>query len=203
MPLADVVRVSPGRPAGETEWLLSRAAVVEEVGQKRTRWRGTDREFDSLREYVAGDELRRMGAREVLIEPGAHDAVAALLGSWNDLPLRALDEAAPPDAELCEALRQRFGSEAIGGLSGGGGGSRSGASRLRRRRSSALRPPTVSEQFRKQLNSLTERLTASDPIYVRCVKPNETKRPNSMDAAKCITASMPCSRSAASTACVS
>ncbi|MEE8408568.1 MAG: DNA mismatch repair protein MutS, partial [Myxococcota bacterium] len=69
---------------------------------------------------LLGDELRRMGAREVLVEPGAHDAITELLGPWNELPLRSLTDPPPPDAELRKALRQRFGSDAIAGLDNGG-----------------------------------------------------------------------------------
>jgi uncharacterized protein (DUF58 family) len=52
--------VLPGRPPGETEWLLSHAAALEEVGQRRTRRRGAEQEFESLRDYVVGDEIRRI-----------------------------------------------------------------------------------------------------------------------------------------------
>src|SRR5262245_23928825 len=60
IPLADRVRVSPGRPAAETDWILNRLAFFEEAGEKKTRRKGTDREFESLREYVPGDEIRRI-----------------------------------------------------------------------------------------------------------------------------------------------
>jgi len=59
-PEENSLTLSPGRPARETEWLLTRAAILEEAGQRRTRKRGIDREFESLREYVVGDEIRRM-----------------------------------------------------------------------------------------------------------------------------------------------
>ena len=58
--LDDATVIAPGRPAGETEWLLSRVAALTEQGQRRTRKRGMDREFDSLRDYVVGDEVRRI-----------------------------------------------------------------------------------------------------------------------------------------------
>jgi uncharacterized protein (DUF58 family) len=60
VPLADRVLVAPGRPSGETEALLSRAAVIEEAGERTMRRRGSEREFESLREYVTGDEVRRI-----------------------------------------------------------------------------------------------------------------------------------------------
>lgn len=52
--------VIPGRPAGETEWLLSQAAAIEELGRKRIRRKGAEQDFESLREYVVGDPLRRL-----------------------------------------------------------------------------------------------------------------------------------------------
>ncbi|MEE8409108.1 MAG: DNA mismatch repair protein MutS, partial [Myxococcota bacterium] len=73
---------------------------------------------------LLGDELRRMGASEVLVEPGAHDAITELLGPWNELPLRSLADPPQPDAELRKALRQRFGSDAIAGLDNGGAAER-------------------------------------------------------------------------------
>ena len=60
IPLRDRISVSPGRPAAETDWILSRVALLEEAGEKKTRRKGMDREFESLREYVVGDEIRRM-----------------------------------------------------------------------------------------------------------------------------------------------
>ncbi|RMG15826.1 MAG: DUF58 domain-containing protein [Planctomycetota bacterium] len=54
------VLVLPGRPAGETEWLLAQAATIDELGQRRVRQRGAEREFESLREYVVGDEVRKI-----------------------------------------------------------------------------------------------------------------------------------------------
>ncbi len=61
--LDDRVVVAPGRPAGETEWLLSRVATLEEMGQRTIRRLGAAQEFESLREYVVGDELRRIDWR--------------------------------------------------------------------------------------------------------------------------------------------
>ena len=48
----------------------------------------------------------------------------------------------------------------------------------------ALRPPTISQQFRKQLNSLVSTLNSCDPHYVRCVKPNDKKKMEVFDMAK-------------------
>jgi uncharacterized protein (DUF58 family) len=56
----DELRVAPGRPPGELAWLLSRAALLSEAGAKRLRRMGGDWEFESLRDYVPGDELRRI-----------------------------------------------------------------------------------------------------------------------------------------------
>jgi len=56
----DLVRSSPGRPAGEVAVLLARAAALQEVGSRRTHRRGSEWEFDSLREYVIGDEPRHL-----------------------------------------------------------------------------------------------------------------------------------------------
>ncbi|MCO5165514.1 MAG: DUF58 domain-containing protein [Planctomycetes bacterium] len=54
------VVVLPGRPAGETQWLLARVAAEEECGPHPHARRGADWEFDHLREWVPGDELRRV-----------------------------------------------------------------------------------------------------------------------------------------------
>ena len=58
LPARNDLRVLPGRPAGETEALLARAAQLAEQGERKLRRRGADREFESLREYVVGDDLR-------------------------------------------------------------------------------------------------------------------------------------------------
>lgn len=58
--LGDEVVVAPGRPPGETEWLLTRVALIEEQGRRTLRRPGSADEFESLREYVVGDELRRI-----------------------------------------------------------------------------------------------------------------------------------------------
>ncbi|MCZ6603067.1 MAG: DUF58 domain-containing protein [Planctomycetota bacterium] len=54
----DVVKVLPGRPSGETEALLARAHLLDRVGDRPIRFLGQDREFESIREYVQGDDLR-------------------------------------------------------------------------------------------------------------------------------------------------
>ena len=58
--LQDKLAVAPGRPAGETAWLLSRASLVEETGEQKGRRTQASWEFESLREYVIGDEVRRI-----------------------------------------------------------------------------------------------------------------------------------------------
>ncbi|XP_060048547.1 unconventional myosin-Ih [Erinaceus europaeus] len=43
------------------------------------------------------------------------------------------------------------------------------------------RPPTVGTQFKNSLSSLLEILTAKEPSYIRCIKPNEQKEPSKFD----------------------
>lgn len=43
------------------------------------------------------------------------------------------------------------------------------------------RPPTVGRQFRIQVNKLMKALQACTPHYIRCIKPNTTKRPKDWD----------------------
>ncbi|CAB3408384.1 unnamed protein product [Caenorhabditis bovis] len=43
------------------------------------------------------------------------------------------------------------------------------------------RPTTFSTKIRTQANSLVESLMKCSPHYIRCIKPNETKRPNDWD----------------------
>ncbi|XP_039610985.1 unconventional myosin-X-like [Polypterus senegalus] len=45
----------------------------------------------------------------------------------------------------------------------------------------ARRKPTVSSQFRDSLHSLMATLSASNPFFVRCIKPNMLKMPNKFD----------------------
>ena len=49
-------------------------------------------------------------------------------------------------------------------------------SKPQKRSRKSLRPPTISQQFRKQLNALVMCLNACDPHYIRCIKPNDFKR---------------------------
>jgi len=55
-----------------------------------------------------------------------------------------------------------------------------------RKRAASLRPPTVSEQFRRQLGSLVAKLERCDPHFVRCIKPNETKSAGLFHSQKCM-----------------
>ncbi|MBI4603040.1 MAG: DUF58 domain-containing protein [Planctomycetes bacterium] len=55
---SDEVVVYPGRPSAETAVLLARARLLEERGEHSLRRRGHDRDFESLRDYVVGDDLR-------------------------------------------------------------------------------------------------------------------------------------------------
>ncbi|KAJ8410105.1 hypothetical protein AAFF_G00211460 [Aldrovandia affinis] len=45
----------------------------------------------------------------------------------------------------------------------------------------ARRKPTVSSQFRDSLHSLMGTLSASNPFFIRCIKPNMEKNPNRFD----------------------
>lgn len=60
VPAPAVVVVLPGRPAGETQWLLAKVAALEHLGPHPLALRGADQELDHLREWVAGDEPRRI-----------------------------------------------------------------------------------------------------------------------------------------------
>lgn len=50
-----------------------------------------------------------------------------------------------------------------------------------RRRYSLLRAPSVSAQFKSQLDRLVDELALTEAHYVRCLKPNELKRPGIFD----------------------
>ncbi|MEQ2235295.1 hypothetical protein ILYODFUR_000857 [Ilyodon furcidens] len=58
-------------------------------------------------------------------------------------------------------------------------GSRSGDETLKM--GTARRKPTVSSQFRDSLHSLMATLSASNPFFVRCIKPNMEKKANQFD----------------------
>lgn len=71
-------------------------------------------------------------------------------------------------------------------LFGGGKSSRSSTKQRSRKRTASLRPPTVSEQFRKQLNSLMSRLETCEPHFIRCIKPNDAKLAGLFNSRKCL-----------------
>ncbi|CAI5708000.1 hypothetical protein KXD40_004996 [Peronospora effusa] len=48
-----------------------------------------------------------------------------------------------------------------------------------------IREVSVSAQFRYQLQELMNKISLANPRYVRCIKPNEYKRPNELHAADC------------------
>ncbi len=56
----DSLRVAPGRPAGEVAALRARATSLQDAGMRRTPRRGSEWEFESLRDYVVGDEVRHL-----------------------------------------------------------------------------------------------------------------------------------------------
>ncbi|XP_061736072.1 unconventional myosin-X [Nerophis ophidion] len=58
-------------------------------------------------------------------------------------------------------------------------GSRNGDETLKM--GTARRKPTVSSQFRESLHSLMATLSASNPFFVRCIKPNMAKKANQFD----------------------
>ncbi len=43
---------------------------------------------------------------------------------------------------------------------------------------------TISSQFRAQLNDLIGLLNASQPFYIRCIKPNNNKKANDLDSSE-------------------
>ncbi|XP_019731142.1 unconventional myosin-X [Hippocampus comes] len=58
-------------------------------------------------------------------------------------------------------------------------GSRNGEETMKM--GTARRKPTVSSQFRESLHSLMATLSASNPFFVRCIKPNMAKKANQFD----------------------
>ena len=52
----------------------------------------------------------------------------------------------------------------------------------RRATRSKSKKASQGRQFRKQLNTLMQTLDNADPHYIRCIKPNQTKRANTFQA---------------------
>lgn len=46
------------------------------------------------------------------------------------------------------------------------------------------RPAPIATQFKKQVDTLMSKLYSCRPLYIRCIKPNEAKAPNVLDAAR-------------------
>ena len=69
------------------------------------------------------------------------------------------------------------GARGGGGGRGGRGGARGGAS-AGGGGASASRKVSLGSQFKGQLASLMDTLNSTNPHYIRCVKPNETKQPS-------------------------
>lgn len=67
------------------------------------------------------------------------------------------------------------------GASSGGGGSESPVSK-RPAAASSKKPPSVGAQFKDQVGLLVATLSAAKPHYVRCVKPNNSRKPRTADA---------------------
>ncbi|XP_071454099.1 myosin-VIIa-like [Hetaerina americana] len=76
-------------------------------------------------------------------------------------------------------LQLLFAEDGIG--SGSGGVLNMGRNTLDSKR----RNPTLSFQFRKSLDQLMKTLNACQPFFVRCIKPNEAKKPKMFDRSLC------------------
>lgn len=49
-----------------------------------------------------------------------------------------------------------------------------------------VKAPTAAGKIRSQANLLVDRLMKCTPHYIRCIKPNETKKPHDWDKARCL-----------------
>ena len=74
-------------------------------------------------------------------------------------------EEPPPEAAKSEPVLRRRGGAAAGGSTGG----------------SKKRAPSMCAQFKKQVMTLMSTLNATEPHFIRCLKPNEEKLPDSWD----------------------
>ena len=73
-------------------------------------------------------------------------------------------------------------STSSGGGGRGGKAGRGGRSGGLDRRRSTMFETSASSQFRSSLRSLLEVITATTPAFIRCIKPNHDKQPNSFHA---------------------
>lgn len=84
-------------------------------------------------------------------------------------------EAIPGNTKRQQESFSRRPSENKAGGGGHGGGNKS----------RNLREVSVSAQFRHQLQELMNKISLANPRYVRCIKPNEYKRPNELNDVDC------------------
>lgn len=117
----DELLVYPGRPSSETAILLHRARLLDETGARTVRRRGHESDFESLRDYVVGDDIRfvdwkatarrcRPQIRQFQMEKNAEVILAVDCGRLMGNLLRGvskLDLAITPVLDLATVAIQR------------------------------------------------------------------------------------------------